>query len=295
MTQIMARPRRSCLYMPGINARALEKAKTLPADMVIMDLEDAVASESKAEARDNIMAKLSEGGYGQREILVRINAWDTPWGADDLAAMVGSGAHGILVPKVQSKDDILALNRALDDHDVPMDFALWVMVEMPLAVVNIADIAAMARGTRLSGLVMGLNDLAKEYRIVPTADRLAFLHAMSAAIAAARGYGLAVIDGVYNDIENLDGLINEAEQGKILGFDGKTVIHPKQLEAVNRIFSPEPAAIQEARDIVAAFAQPDNAGKGVIRVNGKMTEKLHLEQAEQLLAMAEMIQAMYAA
>lgn len=142
---------------------------------------------------------------------------------------------------------------------------------------------------------MGLNDLAKEYRIVPTADRLAFLHAMSAAIAAARGYGLAVIDGVYNDIENLDGLINEAEQGKILGFDGKTVIHPKQLEAVNRIFSPEPAAIQEARDIVAAFAQPDNAGKGVIRVNGKMTEKLHLEQAEQLLAMAEMIQAMYAA
>ncbi|MGH1420786.1 MAG: HpcH/HpaI aldolase/citrate lyase family protein [Hyphomonas sp.] len=289
------RPRRSCLYMPGANTRALDKARGLPADTLILDLEDAVAPDAKGEARDAIRAALAEGGYGHREVLVRMNGLDTAWGSDDLKMAVDSGADGVLAPKVETGADIKRLDDALSRAGAPPSMALWVMIEMPLAILNIKDIAEAADGTRLTTFVMGTNDLAKEYRAKATPDRLAFQTALQLSVAAARAYGLTAIDGVYNDIKNEDGLIFECEQGRVLGFDGKTLIHPSQLETTNRVFAPSPADVEQAKAVIEAFADPANAGKGVLKVNGKMTELLHLDEAKRTVEMDEAIRKFEAA
>lgn len=286
------RPRRSCLYMPGANTRALEKAREIPADTLILDLEDAVAPDAKAEARAAILAAIKTGGYGQREIVVRMNSLDTEWGHDDLKMAVTSGAHAVLAPKVTSARDIERLSQLIKDAGAPASMALWVMIEMPLAILNIKEIAAEAHKTHLSAFVMGTNDLAKEYRARMTPDRLAFQAALQLSVAAARAYGLVAIDGVYNDIKNTDGFRDECEQGRDLGFDGKTLIHPTQVEEANRIFAPSPHDVEQAKAVIAAFADPENAGKGVLKVNGKMTELLHLDEAKRTVAMDDAIRAM---
>ncbi len=277
--------------MPGANERALEKAKTLPADTLILDLEDAVAPEAKAAARDAIRAAVTAGGYGHREIVVRMNGLDTEWGQADLKMAVEAGANAILAPKVIDGGDIDRLNDAMSRAGAPDDMALWVMIEMPKAILNIQDIAEAVGRTRLTTFVMGTNDLAKEYRARMTPDRLAFQTALQMTIIAARAYGITAIDGVYNDIKNENGLIFECEQGRDLGFDGKTLIHPSQLETANRVFAPSPHDVEHAKAVIDAFAAPENAGKGVLKVNGKMTELLHLDEARRAVAMDEAIKA----
>ena len=286
------RPRRSCLYMPGANARALEKARELPADTLILDLEDAVAPDAKEEARAAVLAAVSAGGYGQREIVIRMNGLDTPWGHDDLRAIATSGAHAVLAPKVTGPRDIERLSTLLKEAGAPDTMALWVMIETPLAILSLKDIAAASIGTHLTTFVMGTNDLAKEYRARMTADRLAFQAALQLSVAAARAYGLTAIDGVYNDIKNESGFRDECEQGRDLGFDGKTLIHPSQLDEANRIFAPSPHDVEQAKAVIEAFADPANAGKGVLKVNGKMTELLHLEEARRVVEMDAAIRAL---
>ncbi|MGE0597604.1 MAG: CoA ester lyase [Hyphomonadaceae bacterium] len=284
------RPRRSCLYMPGANAKALEKAKTLDADVLIFDLEDSVAPEAKAEARAQVAAVLAAGGYGAREIIVRINAFSTPWGRDDMAALAGGAASGVLAPKIESAAEVTAADAAMAAAG-GADKALWVMIETPRAILNLGEIAAAASGTRLAAFVMGLNDLAKDTRARPGRDRAPFFAAMSLAVNAARADGLAAIDGVYNDIADSAGFEAECEQGLMFGFDGKTLIHPSQIEACNRVYAPAPEEVTRARAVIAAFAAPENAGKGVIKVDGKMTELLHLAEAHRIVAVAEAIAA----
>jgi len=279
------RPRRSCLYMPGANAKALEKARDLPADTLLFDLEDAVAPEAKADARAAIAAALGEGGYGAREIVVRVNALATEWGSDDVKAALAAKPHGVLFPKIQDASDIEAADRALGSADV----ALWAMIETPLAILNIKEIAAAASRTGLTTFVMGTNDLAKDMRAAQTADRAPALFVLSLSVAAARAYGLVAIDGVFNDIQDETGFLDICRQGKALGFDGKTLIHPTQIAPCNVVFSPSPDEVAQARDVIAAFADPANAGKGVLKVNGKMTELLHLSEARRLVAMADAI------
>ena len=291
MTTSLHRPRRSCLYMPGANERALEKAKMLPADTLILDLEDAVAPDSKETARAAIRAAVKAGGYGHREIVVRMNGLDTEWGQADLKMAVEAGADALLAPKVIDGSDIDRLSDAMSRAGAPADMGLWVMIEMPRAILNIQDIAEAVGRTRLTTFVMGTNDLAKEYRARMTPDRLAFQTALQLTIIAARAYGITAIDGVYNDIKNEDGLLSECEQGRDLGFDGKTLIHPSQLDATNRIFAPSPHDVEHAKAVIEAFAAPENAGKGVLKVNGKMTELLHLDEANRTVAMAEAIRA----
>lgn len=286
------RPRRSCLYMPGANTRALEKAKSLPADTLLLDLEDAVAPDAKAEARAAVAAAVSGGGYGDRELIIRINGLDTEWGLDDLKAAVDAGPDGILAPKVIDGGDIDRLNDAMTRAGASEDMSLWVMIEMPKAILNIQDIAEAVGRTRLSAFVMGTNDLAKEYRAQATPDRAAFQTALGMTMAAARAYDILAIDGVFNDIKDEVGLEAECRQGRVLGFDGKTLIHPGQIEICNSVFSPEPEAVEQARAVIEAFAAPENAGKGVIKVNGKMTELLHLEEARRLVAVSEAIAAL---
>ncbi len=283
------RPRRSCLYMPGANTRALEKARDIPADTLILDLEDAVAPEAKEEARAAILAAVAQGGYGKREIVIRMNGLDTPWGHEDLKAIATSGAHAVLAPKVTGHRDIERLSQLLKEAGAPDTMALWVMIETPLAILNIQEIAAARKTTHLTTFVMGTNDLAKEYRARMTADRLAFQTALQLTIAAARAYGLTAIDGVYNDIKNESGFRDECEQGRDLGFDGKTLIHPSQVDEANRIFAPSPHDVEQAKAVIEAFADPANAGKGVLKVNGKMTELLHLEEARRIVEMDKAI------
>ena len=291
MPEALHRPRRSCLYMPGANERALEKAKTLPADTVIMDLEDAVAPEAKETARDTIRAAVTAGGYGHREIVVRMNGLDTEWGQADLKMAVEAGAHALLAPKVIDGSDIDRLDDAMSRAGAPAEMGLWVMIEMPKAILNIQDIAEAVGRTRMTTFVMGTNDLAKEYRARMTPDRLAFQTALGMSMAAARAYNIVAIDGVYNDIKNEQGLIDECEQGRDLGFDGKTLIHPSQLDTANRVFAPSPHDVEHAQAVIEAFADPENAGKGVLKVNGKMTELLHLDEARRTVAMDEAIRA----
>lgn len=291
MTDTPHRPRRSALYMPGANTRALEKAKTLAADTLLLDLEDAVAPEAKAEARDAVCTAVSAGGYGAREVIIRINGLDTEWGLDDMAAAVAAGPDGILAPKVIDGGDIDRLNDAMSRAGAPDTMGLWVMIEMPKAILNIQEIAEAVGRTRLIGFVMGTNDLAKELRAKPTSDRIAFQHSLGASVIAARAYGLVALDGVFNNIGDTDGLVAECDQGRALGFDGKTLIHPSQLEPCNGVFSPDPDDVTQARAVIEAFAAPENAGKGVIKVNGKMTELLHLEEARRLVDIQKSIDA----
>ncbi|MEO1552557.1 MAG: CoA ester lyase [Pseudomonadota bacterium] len=293
MSASVHRPRRSCLYMPGANARALEKAKSLAADTVILDLEDAVAPDAKAEARDAVCAAVKAGGYGKREVVIRINGLDTEWGLDDMKAAIAAGPDAILAPKVIDGGDIDRLNDAMSRAGAEEDMGLWVMIEMPKAILNIQDIAEAVGRTRLTAFVMGTNDLAKELRGVNDPPlRTAFQTSLGLTIAAARAYDLLAIDGVFNGIGDEAGLDAECLQGSLMGFDGKTLIHPSQLEAANRIFAPDEADVEQAKAVIEAFADPANAGKGVLKVNGKMTELLHLEEAQRTVAVAEAIAGM---
>jgi len=284
------RPRRSALYLPASNARALAKARTLPCDVVVLDLEDAVAPEAKADARKAALAALEEGGFGAREVAVRVNGIDTEWGVDDLAALAGSKANAVLVPKVSTPLDIGRYEEALET--APEAMQLWAMIETCGAVLNLEPLAAMAATTRLSLWIMGTNDLAKEMRARLTPERTPFLPFMAQAVAAARLHGLTILDGVCNEFRDLDVFEAEARQGLDFGFDGKSLIHPAQVEPCNTVFSPSAEELAWAEAVIAAFDLPENAGKGAIRVEGKMTELLHLEQARQLLAVAQQIAAM---
>ena len=283
------RPRRSALYLPASNAKALAKARTLPCDVVILDLEDAVAPEFKAEARAAAVAGAHEGGFGSRELVIRANGIDTEWGAADLAAIAASGADAVLVPKVCSVEDIARYHAAL--ADAPAAMQLWAMIETCACIPHLHEIAAMAASTRLSLFVMGVNDLAKEMRAQLTAERTPFLPFLSLTVAAARAHGVTVLDGVCNEFRDLEIFRAEAEQGLLFGFDGKTLIHPAQIEPCNEVFSPGEDELRHAEAIIAGFALPENAGKGAISVDGKMAELLHLEQANRLVAVAQQIAA----
>jgi citrate lyase subunit beta/citryl-CoA lyase len=283
------RPRRSALYMPASNARALEKARTLPADMLIFDLEDAVAPEAKATARGQAVAAAKSGGYGAREVVIRINALDTPWGPDDAAAAIAAAPDGILVPKIGTPDDVSRAASLLAGAGERT--RLWLMMETALAILNARDIAALARdpACRLAGLVMGTNDLAKETRAELSADRTAALYWLSATITAARAYGLDVLDGVYNNFRDLEGFRSECEAGRRLGMDGKTLIHPDQLAIANEVFAPSQVEVAWARRIIAAFELPENKGKGAITLDGRMVELLHADIARRTVAIADAI------
>lgn len=289
MTAAAIRPRRSCLFLPGDRERVHEKAEALAADALIFDLEDAVAPDAKPGARRTVAAAIAGRDYGGRELVVRINGLDTPWGREDIAMAAASGAHALLAPKVMTAADVAALGEAMAAVGAPEGMALWIMIETPRAVLELGAIAVLAGSTRLAALVMGTNDLAKDMRARATPDRVAFQAALGATVLAARAHGLAAIDGVYNDFADSAGLEAEAVQGRTLGFDGKSLIHPAQIDICNRIFAPEPEAVARAEAVVAAFARPENAARGVIQIDGRMVERLHLEEAEALLAMARAI------
>jgi len=288
------RPRRSVLYMPGANARALEKARSLPADALILDLEDAVAPEAKETAREQVCAAVKAGGYGRREVVIRINALDTPWGKADLEAAATAAPDAVLVPKPGSGADIVRAAQAL--ASAPDRTRLWAMIETPLAILNVGEIAASSRRpeSRLACFVMGTNDLVKETRADLSSNRRPALYWLSATITAARAYGLDVLDGVYNNFKDADGFKRECIHGRALGFDGKTLIHPDQVAVANEVFAPPEAEVAFARKIIAAFDQPENKGKGVITVEGRMVELLHAEMARRTVAIAEAIEAMRA-
>jgi citrate lyase subunit beta/citryl-CoA lyase len=287
------RPRRSVLYMPGSNARALEKAKTLAADGVILDLEDSVAPDAKDAAREQVANAVKSGGFGAREVFIRVNGVDTPWHAEDLAAAAHAAPDAVLVPKVSTPDTVELIGRRLLDMGTPHKTRLWAMIETPLAIFNILSIAAQARDseTRLAGFVMGTNDLAKDTRARLVPGRAPMLAWLSMCVAAARVHGIDILDGVYNDIGNTDGFQMECAQGLELGFDGKTLIHPSQIEPCNRAFSPSPEEVAQARKIIAAFDLPKNKGKGVVSIDGRMVERLHAEMARRTVAIAEVIEA----
>ena len=286
------RPRRSALYMPGSNVRALEKAKTLPVDGVIVDLEDSVAPEAKETARKQAADAVKAGGFGGREVFIRINGVDSPWHADDLSAAARAAPDVILVPKVSTPDTLELIGRRLLDMSTDRKTRVWAMIETPLAIFNILSIAAEARDseTRLSGFVMGTNDLAKDTRARLVPGRAPMLPWLSTCVAAARVHGIDILDGVYNDIGNADGFINECRQGVDLGFDGKTLIHPSQIEPCNTAFSPSLAEVEWARKMIKAFDLPENKGKGVVSIDGRMVERLHADMARRTVAIAEAIQ-----
>ena len=276
------RPRRSVLYMPATNASAVRKARDLPCDCVILDLEDAVAPEAKADARQAAMAAVREGGFGQRELIVRVNALAGAWGEDDCAAMAAARPDAVLIPKVDDATDVAAYRALLGD--VP----IWAMVETTRAVLRLDDLAAAAG---LRALVMGTNDLAKEMRANPGRDRVPFQGFLAQTVAAARAHGLAAIDGVYNAIADHDGFVAECRQGVAFGFDGKTLIHPSQIDPCNAAFGPTEEEIAWAHRVTAAFDAPEGAAQGVLKVDGKMVERLHLDQARRTLAIAAAIDA----
>jgi citrate lyase subunit beta/citryl-CoA lyase len=280
------RPRRSVLYMPSSNERALEKAKTLPVDGLILDLEDAVAPDAKPAARDNACAAARSGAYGRREVAVRVNGMDTPWHSDDLRAACAAGPDAVVVPKVGSADDVLELVRRMSEHGAPEHTKLWAMVETPSAMLHAEEIAAAS--DRLTVLVMGTNDLAKELYAEHVPDRRPLLTGLGLALLAARAHGKAILDGVYNDVKDTDGFLAECRQGRELGFDGKTLIHPGQVAGANEAFAPSQRAVEDARGILQAWK--DGKGSGVVTYNGRMVENLHVESAERTLAMHDAIQ-----
>ena len=288
------RPRRSVLYMPGSNARALEKAKTLATDAVILDLEDSVAPDAKEMARDQVIAVAGAGGFGSREVVIRVNSLAGPWGMADLEAAAGVAPDAVLIPKVSKAEDVFEANAVLDRMGAPESVKIWAMFETPLAVLNagaIAAAAAVKEGRRLAVFILGTNDLAKETRARFVPGRTSMLPWLTTAVAAGRAHGLDVVDGVYNNLSDAEGFLAECEQGRDLGMDGKTLIHPNQLEVANRTFSPSDAEVTQAEKILAAFALPENASKGVISLDGRMVERLHAEMAERTVAIARAIAA----
>lgn len=290
-----ARPRRSVLYMPGSNARALEKARSIPADALILDLEDAVAPDAKAEARAQVCDAVKQGGYGKREIVIRVNALATEWGAADIEAAVAAGPDAILVPKISSPEDVVAASALLDKAGADKGLQLWAMMETPLAMLQAQAIAATASETRMTTWVMGTNDIAKELRCAHTPDRLPMMTSLGLCMLAARAYGITLLDGVYNDIKDEAGFAAVCEQGRDLGLDGKTLIHPSQVGPCNTIFSPDVEEVAFSRQVIDAFKQPENSGKGVIKVEGKMVELLHAEIAERIVSIADAIAELEAA
>jgi citrate lyase subunit beta/citryl-CoA lyase len=277
--------------MPGSNARALDKAKTLPVDGVILDLEDSVAPDAKEAARQQVVDAVKAGGFGAREVFIRVNGVDTPWHADDLSAAAHAAPDVILVPKVSSPDTLELIGRRMLDMGTNHKTRVWAMIETPLAIFNILEIAAAARDseTRLAGFVMGTNDLAKDTRARLVPGRTPMLAWLSMCVAAARIHGIDILDGVYNDIGSADGFAKECAQGVEFGFDGKTLIHPSQIEPCNKAFSPSPADVEQARKMIAVFDLPENKGKGVVSIDGRMVERLHADMARRTVAIAEAI------
>lgn len=289
----MITPRRSVLYMPGSNPRAHDKARGLGCDCVLLDLEDAVAPEEKERAREQAIATIREGGFGPREVILRTNTLKSPWGRDDLIAAAGSGAHAVLLPKVEGPEGLAEIRAFLWEHGAPADLALWAMMETPLAILRAAEIAAAGPAERnpLTVFVMGTNDLAKETRAAIVPGRAPMLPWLSVCVLAARAHRLEIMDGVYNTLDDAEGFAAECHQGRELGMDGKTLIHPGQIEPCNAAFSPSGDEVAHARAIIAAFDKPENADKGAISVNGRMVERLHADMARRTVALAEAIAA----
>ncbi len=280
------RPRRSLLYMPGSNSRALDKARSLPADGLILDMEDSVAPDAKQLAREQIGAALETGGYGHRELIVRINALSTEWGAQDIRAICAftTMPDAVLIPKIDTAKDVVDAITAFESAGCPEDIEMWIMAETPLCILNIAEV--VCAHPRLAGVVMGTSDLSRDTRVRHTPDRLGFITALNLCVYAARAHGLAIIDGVQLELENAELLRTSCEQGRDLGFDGKSLIHPKQIAAANTVFAPDEQEVASARKIIEAFEQARSEGKGVVVVNGRLVENLHVEEARRQLALA---------
>ncbi|MQA62199.1 MAG: CoA ester lyase [Actinophytocola sp.] len=281
------RPRRSVLYMPGANERALEKAKTLDADALILDLEDAVAPDAKEEARERVCAAVTSGEYGTREVTIRVNGIDTEWHEADLREAAAAGPDAIVVPKVNAAAEVLAIERALEFAGAPEHTKIWAMIETPIAMLRAADIASASE--RLTVLVMGTNDLVKELHAEFMPGRIPLLGGLSLALLAARATGKVIVDGVYNDVKDAEGFEAECVQGRQLGFDGKTLIHPAQLAACNEIFAPSEDEVSRSQKIIEAFDEARAEGKGVVTVDGRMIENLHVDNARRILTLSDAI------
>ena len=281
------RPRRSVLYMPGANARALEKAKTIPADALILDLEDAVAPDAKADARARVCAAAASGDYGHKEVTIRANGLDTPWHADDLRAIAEAGPAAVVVPKINSAADVAAVEKALEAGGAPNHTRIWAMLETPIAILHAEEIAGSSE--RLAVLVLGTNDLAKELQAEHVPGRAPLLFGLSQCLLAARMAGKVILDGVYNDIKDADGFLAECVQGRQLGFDGKTLIHPSQVEPCNDTFAPSAEELTRSRGLILAFEEAQAEGKGVATYEGRMIENMHVDNARRAIAMAEAI------
>lgn len=283
------RPRRSMLYLPASNLRALDKARSLPADSLIFDLEDAVAPDAKELARDQLRSALQQGGYGRREILIRVNGLETPWGREDLMAAAGAGAHGVLLPKIDSPAQVKVAEQILFEAGAPADLGLWCMMETPLGILRAAEICAAS--SWLVGLVMGTSDLAKDLHAAHTPMRLPMLVSLGQCLLAARAFGLAILDGVHLDLEDEAGFIAACQQGVELGFDGKTLIHPKTIDAANRAFAPSESDIAWSRRVIDAHRAALARGEGIVLLDGKLIEHLHVKSAERLVSLADQIAA----
>jgi citrate lyase subunit beta/citryl-CoA lyase len=285
------RPRRSVLYMPGSNARAIEKARTLAADGVILDLEDAVAPDAKEQARQQVTDAVKAGGFGTREVFIRVNGIDTPWHADDLAAAAHAGPDAILIPKIGRVNQVEMIGQRLLDMKTGHKTRIWAMIETPEAIFNINALAAEARDseTRLAGFVMGTNDLAKETRARLLPGRAPMVSWLAACLLAAHAHGIDILDGVYNNLSDAKGFEEECIQARDMGFDGKTLIHPNQIEPCNAVFSPGAEEVAHARKLIAAFDLPENKDRGVVQVEGRMVERMHAEMARRTVAIAEAI------
>jgi len=288
---VTIRPRRSVLYMPGSNTRAIEKARTLAVDAIILDLEDSIAPEGKAAARKQVSDAVTAGGFGPRELIVRINGLDTTWWLEDLDAAAKAKPDAVLIPKVSSPSQLEDVAERLVDISADHRIRIWAMMETPLAMLNAREIAAAADDveTRLAAFVMGTNDLAKETRAKITSGRVAMLPWLMSCVAAARAYGLDILDGVFNDLADAEGFARECAQGRDMGFDGKTLIHPNQIAACNAAFSPSEEEVAQARKIIAAFELPENRNKGVVQLDGRMVERLHADMARRTVAIAQAI------
>ncbi len=281
------RPRRSVLYMPGANERALEKAKTIPADALILDLEDAVAPDAKADARARVCAAAASGDYGHKEVTIRANGLDTPWHADDLRAIAEAGPAAVVVPKINSAADVAAVEKALEAGGAPDHTRIWAMLETPIAILHAEEIATSS--DRLAVLVLGTNDLAKELQAEHVPGRAPLIFGLSQCLLAARMAGKVILDGVYNDIKDPDGFLAECVQGRQLGFDGKTLIHPSQVEPCNDTFAPSDEELTRSRGLILAFEEAQAEGKGVATYEGRMIENMHVDNARRAIAMAEAI------
>lgn len=288
-----ARPRRSVLYMPGSNARALEKGRTLAADGLILDLEDAVAPDAKEMARQQIGAALKAGGYGARELIVRVNGLESPWGYDDIVAAAGFGADAILLPKVESAGAVHQSETIMEATGATQALSIWCMMETPLGMLHAEEIAEAS--PRVGALVMGTSDLAKELYAAHTSDRLPMITSLGLCMLAARAAGIAILDGVHLDLGDDEGFAYSCRQGKELGFDGKTLIHPKTIDVANEVFGPSEEEVEWSRTIIAAHAEAEKEGKGIVVVDGKLIENLHVLNAERVVAMAEAIRDMESA